>query len=61
MFNTTEVITVKNFMARNYHMDAMGAIGGVIFTMSLPAYYIVKFGKGATVAFKVAAPLVLAL
>lgn len=53
MFKTTEVMTVKEFMNGNYHADAVGAVLGILFMISLPAYYIAKLGASEVVAFKV--------
>lgn len=61
MRKTTEVMSVKNFMKRNYHKDALGAVLGLCFTASLPLYYCVKFATPvATIAYK-ALPLIIAL
>jgi hypothetical protein len=61
MRKTTEVMTIKNFMKRNYHQDALGIVLGICMMMALPAYYCWKLGPGvATVAYK-ALPIILAL
>lgn len=61
MRKSTEKMTIKNFMARNYHQDALGAVTGICFVVALPAYYIAKLSPVAAIAFKVAAPVLLAL
>lgn len=53
MRKTTEVMSVKEFMNGDYHMDALGAVLGILFMLSLPAYYIYKMGiAGSVVAYK---------
>lgn len=53
MRKTTEIMSINQFMKRDYHMDALGAVLGILFMLSLPAYYIVKFAPPiAAIAYK---------
>lgn len=57
---TTETMSIKEFMDKQYHMDALGFVMGLLFALSLPAYYCYKFFPTAAVAYKFL-PIVLAL
>lgn len=60
MRTTTEVMSIKQFMDRNYHMDALGAVLGLGIILGIPAYYCLKLPPALIVAYKVL-PIAIAL
>jgi hypothetical protein len=50
LFKTTEVMTVKDFINRNYHMDALGFVLGIILVISYPLFIISRFTNVSIIA-----------
>lgn len=52
MFKTTEIMSVKQFMNGDYHMDAMVPMLTLITGTTLPAFLAFKVSASSMVAYK---------